>query len=628
MTLPSCRRWRWSLLAIIPAALLASCRGVTEPEPDPDPDPDPGVLVSPTPFRMVMGHRPYGIAASTAGAVFVSRLDAHNTTRIDPATLTSGAEIPVGLTPTDVAINPAGTRAYIANQFSQSVTVINTATNAVVTTFPVTGDPFKVAVSPDGSTLYVGTNAGRAYKLNAVTGAVLGSVVTSSSPFGFAFGTGTTMYVSTWAGGTVLEVDTQTMTITRTFTTGGIAQELAISPDRSELYVANEGLNRVEVWNLRAGTRTANIDVEGGAFGLIMEPDGSHLWVSLSQSGRVALINRATRTVQKTYDLEGIPRRIAYDAQDDVIVVTNEWGWLDIFSLDPNAGPPPLPARLSLSSRPYGIAGTAQGAVFVSRLDNSLTTRIDPATRTRGANIQVGVLPTDIAVNPAGTRAYVANQGSQSVSVIDVSSNSVVATFGVTGDPFKVAVSPDGTALYVGTNAGRAYKLDAATGASLGSVATGATPFGFAFGAANMMYISTWNAGTVLEVNSQTMTTARTFTTGGIAQELAISADRSELYLANELLDQVEVWNIGTGTRTATIAVPGGPFGLILEPDGSHLWASLSQEGRVVLINRATRAVVNTFPVGGIPRRIAYHAAGQNVIVTNEGGWLDFIPSP
>lgn len=623
MTLPSLRPRRSLLFAILPAALLVACNGATEPDPDPDPEP----AVSPTPYRMVMGNRPYGIAASAAGAVYVSRLDADNTTLFDPATLASGPVIPVGYLPTDVAVNPAGTRAYVANQYSRSVSVINTATNAVVSTFAVTGDPFKVAVSPDGSTLYVGTNAGRAYKLNATTGALLGSVATTSSPFGFAFGSGGMMYVSTWATGTVLEVNTQTMTVARTFATGGVAQELAISSDHSELYVANEDLDRVEVWNVRNGTLAASIDVEGGPFGLILDPDGSHLWASLSQQGRVALIDRAERTVQKTYDVGGIPRRIAYDPQDDVVVVTNEWGWLDVFPLDPNA-PRPLPSRVAINNRPYGIAASAAGAVFVSRLGNGLTTRLDLATRTPGANITVGDVPTDIAINPAGTRAYVANQFSQSVTVINVADNAVVTTFPVTGDPFKVAVSPDGGILYVGTNAGRAYKLNAVTGAVLGSVATGATPFGFAFGTGGRMYISTWAAGTVLEVSSETMAILRTFTTGGVAQELAISADRSELYVANEGLDRVEVWHLATGERSASIAVAGGPFGLLLEPDGSHIWVTLAQESRVAVIDRATRNVVDTFEVDGIPRRMAYDAAGKNVIVTNEWGWLDFFPSP
>lgn len=623
------RSWppRTFVLLTATAALLGGCAGAT----DLDPDLGSGPTTSHTRIRVPFANRPYGIAASRHGAVLVSQLDAA-TTRLDPASRTFVIDIPVGSTPTDVAIDAAGNRAYVANQYSQSVTVINILMDAVVATFDVTGDPFKVAVSPDGAVLYVGTNAGRAYKLDAATGAILGSVATGQTPFGFAFGTGDLMYISTWTDGTVLEVDSRTMAVQRTFSTGGIAQELAISPNRSELYVANEALDRIEVWDTRAGTRITNISVAGGPFGLLLEADGRHLWASLSQDGRVAVINRNTRIVRQTYDVGGIPRRIAYDADRQVAIVTNERGWLDFFSetVDPAPPPPPSPThiRTLMASRPYGIAASAGGAVFVTHLDAAKTTRVFSATRILGSEIAVGSTPTDVAINPAGTRAYVANQYSQSVTVIDVATDAVVSTFPVSGDPFKVAVSPDGSVLYVGTNAGRAFKLDATTGALLGSVFTSHTPFGFAFGNGDMMYVSTWDAGTVLEVNSRTMEIQRTFSVGGRVQELAISPDHSELYVANESANRIEVWNIGTGTQTTNIAVDGGPFGLIIEPDGSHLWASLARVGRVALIDRTARTVQKTYELGGTARRLAYDASSDIVMVTNEGGSLHFFLGP
>ena len=49
----------------------------------------------------------------------------------------------------------------------------------------------------------------------------------------------------------------------------------------------------------------------------------------------------------------------------------------------------------------------------------------------------------------AQTHAYVANTGSNSVSVIDTTSNTVVATVGVGDYPIGVAITPDGTRAYV-----------------------------------------------------------------------------------------------------------------------------------------------------------------------------------
>jgi YVTN family beta-propeller protein len=45
-----------------------------------------------------------------------------------------------------------------------------------------------------------------------------------------------------------------------------------------------------------------------------------------------------------------------------------------------------------------------------------------------------------VAVNAAGTRAYVANPGSGSVSVIDTFTNTVVTTIALGGAPSAVAI--------------------------------------------------------------------------------------------------------------------------------------------------------------------------------------------
>ena len=65
---------------------------------------------------------------------------------------------------------------------------------------------------------------------------------------------------------------------------------------------------------------------------------------------------------------------------------------------------------------------------------------IDTATNTVVGTIAVGNGPIGVAVNPAGTRAYVTNEGSSNVSVIDMATNTVVATILVGGFPSAVAV--------------------------------------------------------------------------------------------------------------------------------------------------------------------------------------------
>jgi YVTN family beta-propeller protein len=56
---------------------------------------------------------------------------------------------------------------------------------------------------------------------------------------------------------------------------------------------------------------------------------------------------------------------------------------------------------------------------------------------------------TTQSASPAGPYAYITNYGSNSVTVIDTSTNSGVATVDVGSNPLGVAVSPDGSKVYV-----------------------------------------------------------------------------------------------------------------------------------------------------------------------------------
>jgi YVTN family beta-propeller protein len=58
------------------------------------------------------------------------------------------------------------------------------------------------------------------------------------------------------------------------------------------------------------------------------------------------------------------------------------------------------------------------------------------------ATVGVGDFPRGVAISPDGSRAYVGNQGSNSVSVIDTASNTVIATVAVGVGPVGVAITP------------------------------------------------------------------------------------------------------------------------------------------------------------------------------------------
>ena len=94
------------------------------------------------------------------------------------------------------------------------------------------------------------------------------------------------------------------------------------------------------------------------------------------------------------------------------------------------------------------------------------------------ATIPVGTQPDGIAIDPVTGTVYVGNEGSNSVSAIDASTNTVTATYtGITPGPDAVAVDPTTDTVYTASDVSEdsLSVIDAATGA-VSSYAGGPNP--------------------------------------------------------------------------------------------------------------------------------------------------------
>ena len=109
-------------------------------------------------------------------------------------------------------------------------------------------------------------------------------------------------------------------------------------------------------------------------------------------------------------------------------------------------------APMSVGTTPSGTAFSGNYAYAANQGSNTVSV-VDRSTNTVVKTIAVGTAPTGVAVTPTGSQVYVTNSGSGSVSVINTATNTVTTTIAVGAAPTGVAVSPDGTRVYV-TNSG------------------------------------------------------------------------------------------------------------------------------------------------------------------------------
>ncbi|PYP14968.1 MAG: hypothetical protein DMD52_11855 [Gemmatimonadetes bacterium] len=281
--------------------------------------------------------------------------------------------------------------------------------------------------------------------------------------------------------------------------------------------------------------------------------------------------------------------------------------------------------RLPLAGRPFDAEISPGGVVYVTRLDVGLVSRLNLAQRAFTASVVVGSVPSRVTFNASGSTAYVSNQFSQDVGVINVSTNTQAEVIPTTGDPGPVALSIDGAALFVTTNADRLYRFSLANRAPTDSLALPATSHHLVVHpAGNLLYVATREGGSVLEVDARTLAVTRTFPLGGRTNGMVLSPDHRTLYVANDYLSLIHVITLSTGS-VGSIALGGGPFALGLGPDGTRIYATLTSNGMVQVVDRANRQVVETIQTGGAPRVPVAAATQGLVVVPNEAGWVDLL---
>src|SRR5215470_13460234 len=91
-------------------------------------------------------------ASTRAQTAYITNQNSNTVSVIDTATNTVSATIPIGPSPLGVAVSPDGSKVYVAN--GPDISVLDTATNTVSATIPIGPSPLGVAVSPDGSKVY------------------------------------------------------------------------------------------------------------------------------------------------------------------------------------------------------------------------------------------------------------------------------------------------------------------------------------------------------------------------------------------------------------------------------------------------------------------------------------------
>ncbi len=266
-----------------------------------------------------------GIAITRDGSrLYVSNHETSSVSVFDTATNVPIAEIAVGLNPIGLALTPDGKHVYVANQNSDDVSVIATATNTVVSTIPVGSgaNPIWVTISPDGSRAYVSNQYSDTLSVIATaSNSVIASIPVGTFPFHSSFtSSGRFLWVSAQGDGLVDVVDTNTNSVVNTIPAGANPRAIAFSTDGARAYVADFGADTVAVIDVASQILTGFITVGSAPWGLAITPQG-RLYVANFGSNTVSVIDSNTNQVIDTVNARTGPADVTVTTRAHPLVL-------------------------------------------------------------------------------------------------------------------------------------------------------------------------------------------------------------------------------------------------------------------------------------------------------------------
>jgi YVTN family beta-propeller protein len=233
-------------------------------------------------------------------------------------------------------------------------------------------------------------------------------------------------------------------------------------------------------------------------------------------------------------------------------------------------------------------------------------------------------------VSPAGTsqppnpRIYVANESSNSISVIDAVKFTPVGTIDARGhSTHDLALTRDGKRLFA-TNlaSGRVSVVDTDTLETIASIYTAARAHVVAVtNDSRQVWVANIGNDTVSIIDVASYRILGTIHTGAGPTGLTFSRDGKFAYVSHQGDRTVAVVDTETHQIVKVIPVGINPHFLVLGPDG-RIWGANSGGNDIYVIDPATQEIVGNAAVGPAPQQIAFGfkgIAGPNAYVTIGG---------
>ena len=313
---------------------------------------------------------------------------------------------------------------------------------------------------------------------------------------------------------------------------------------------------------------------------------------------------------------------------------------------------------LPIGSGPFAIElnQDATLAVVVNRNTNSVSI-VNLADNLVRNTITVGTFPTSVAINPTTNQAVVTNFGSDNVSVIDIGSATVVATITVGKadtnnpnfryNPRDVAIdTTHNIAIVANLNANSVSLIDlnSNTLAIPEPIPVGTNPISVAYyREKNVALVANYQSNSVSVIDMQNKARIRDISVGLRPVDIALNLQTKKAVVVNSDTNDISVLNLDKVSdligdpAEATVTVGSRPFGAVINPNTNFAAVLSSGNKSISMVNLGDNTKFTTVVtgIGDTPTHIALNPANNTALVaspTNDSiysaqlGFVNYLP--
>lgn len=316
---------------------------------------------------------------------------------------------------------PAGVYAYVSNEDSRNISIIDLTADSVVATIEVGTRPRGIRVSHDGKTVFVALS-GSPKCPPTMSDEDCEKLKKDPSQDGVAV------------------VDVATRAKVKTLPGGSDPEAFDISLDDKLLFVSNEDAGLTSIVDIASGQVLGTVKVGEEPEGVTIQPDGKVVWVTGETDHNIVGITVDSHKVIANIDVGKRPRMVDFLPDGSKGYVTNEVSGT-VSVIDMVARKKVKAIEMGKDARPMGLAIARDGKRVYASLGRGKTiAAIDPATDSVVGTVEVGTRPWGIALSPDGKKLYSANGPDGNVTVVDVATMTVLKKIPVGSVPWGVAI--------------------------------------------------------------------------------------------------------------------------------------------------------------------------------------------